>query len=103
MDDPEGPDVEYDSETGVYRAEFDWEGDRRLSATLAAVVATIEDRDPAGIAPLHERVDPGALDDLFAPRSDGTARARGAVTFPLADYDVTVRADGEILVRPPEG
>lgn len=45
---------------------------------------------------VFDRVDLGALDDLFRP-VEGTAR-EGHVSFPIDGYEVTVTAAGEIAI-----
>lgn len=46
-----------------------------------------------------KHVDLKALDDLFTPRSG--AERDGRVSFPVDEYDVTVTADGDIVVTEP--
>ena len=45
---------------------------------------------------VFERIDLGALDELFRP-VEGTER-EGHVTFPIDGYEVTVTAGGEITI-----
>lgn len=47
---------------------------------------------------LFEHVDPDALDALFRSSPDGD-RAGGWVYFPVGDYEVSVSARGEVIVR----
>jgi hypothetical protein len=53
--------------------------------------ATSEDR-------LFQHVDPDALDALFRS-APGADRTQGWVNFPVGDYDVSVCAQGDIVVR----
>ncbi|WP_254766378.1 HalOD1 output domain-containing protein [Salinilacihabitans rarus] len=65
--------------------------DERRSVTEAIVdaVAAAADRDPLGLPPLWDVVDPEALDALFEPTRGGRPRA-GRVTFTYCGYEVTV-------------
>ena len=49
--------------------------------------------------PVYNVVDPDALNSLFAPRSDGTARVDGTVTFTYRGYEFSVAADGDVTVE----
>jgi len=59
------------------------------------------DGEAEGFGPREfvDRVDPDALEALFRPISADRRRDRGQVTFPLAGYDVTVDANGLILIE----
>lgn len=48
--------------------------------------------DQTGLPPLYAAIDPDALDGVITTASEGT------VTFQYEGYDVTVHADGRILV-----
>lgn len=89
--------IEFDPETGRFRAEYN--GDRdSVSLAIVAVVAAAHDRHPTDLAPLHSSIDTSALDDLFAPSSE-TDR-RGSTAFHYEDYAVTVFSEGTIEARP---
>lgn len=84
---------------------------RSPSRTVIEAVAEAEGIPPEELRPptyasLHDVVDPEALDALFAPRSNGTTRPGGEITFPFCGYRVTVEADGSITLDettdPPE-
>ena len=47
---------------------------------------------------LNDYVDPDALEDVFAPRLDGTPREGGEVTFSVLDRRVRVTADRRVVV-----
>lgn len=67
------------------------------SLTLAIVgeVADLEGADPLDLEPpLHEIVDPDALEALFADSIDGTVREDVAVEFHYCGYRVLVDAGG---------
>lgn len=48
--------------------------------------------------PLHTCIDVDALDSLFAPLANGSARPEGCLTFTVDDCTVTVTADGDIAI-----
>lgn len=93
---------EYDPDTGTYRVHFD-SAESTPSTAVVLAVAAVTDTDPLDVETLNDRVDPGCLDGLFAPKQDGTPRAAGQVTFPFADHEVTVHSDGTILLVPRRG
>lgn len=72
-----------------------YDTESRSLAVLEAVAAR-EERAPSALPPLHRAIDPDALDALFAPRIDDTARPGGRVTFPYAGYTVVITADGQV-------
>lgn len=49
---------------------------------------------------LFDHIDPDALDALFQSAS-GVDRTQGVVKFTVADYEVSVSAQGDIVVRGP--
>lgn len=95
--------VQYDSETETYHATYEWSSQDPLSSIVVQVVAAVTDRDPLTFDPLATVVEPSSLDTIFSPRSDGSSRIHGAVTFPFEGYRVTVHATGEIVIEPPSG
>lgn len=87
---------------GNYRVYHDPAGAAAVTTTVAHALADLTGVDvTAAEAALHERVDPAALDQLFAPRPDGTPRSPGHVAFRVVGCRVTVYGDGEIVVTPP--
>jgi hypothetical protein len=81
----------------VRRVEFD-PSDSVSTSVLMALDSLPEFDAASSDEVLFEHVDPDALDALFdAPGN--TDRARGMVSFPVGDYDVLVRASGEILIQ----
>lgn len=91
-------DVEQHESDGVYRAQYDWATPEPLSTVVVRLVAAVTGVDPLELEPLRDRVDPDALDELFAPTVDGRRRAVGEVSFPLAGCDVVVTGSGEIEI-----
>jgi len=73
----------------------------RLSPSEKTVrqIARREGVAPVDLTPLHEVVDPDALDQLFEPAGSST-RMAGAVTFEYHGYEVTVHADGFVEITP---
>jgi len=68
--------------------------DRSVSTSAVMAVADRLGVDPREMdEPLHDLVDPDALDTLVASMDDGH------VTFTMAGYRVRVRADGRISVE----
>lgn len=59
----------------------------------------IEEVAPPTYQPLHDVVDPQALDDLFTPRKNGKPRGTGRVTFEYCGYEITVESDGSVSIE----
>lgn len=92
-----------DTETGSedeerIRAEFDWSS-WTPSEGVIETVANAANVDPTAIKPLYGSVEPDALDALV--RLDGRDPKHGVtVTFTHEGYEVQVRSDGVVTVRP---
>lgn len=69
-------------------------GERSPSSVVVSAVAAVADVAVAELPPLYERVDPDALDELFAG-GGGPGRA----AFRYAGYVVAVTADGRVRVH----
>lgn len=93
-------DVEQTESPERYHVQYEWTDPEPLSTVVVRLVAAVTDTDPLELEPLRDRVDPDALDELFAPTVDGRTRSLGQVSFPLAEHQVVVSGDGEIEVRP---
>lgn len=91
--------IDHDPRTGSYTTTFDWSGDVPLSTAVITVVSRVAGVDHTDLDPLNDAVDPDALDCLFDRRDDGSRRAGGTVSFAFAGHEVTVRENGEIVVR----
>ncbi|MBZ6495504.1 HalOD1 output domain-containing protein [Natrinema longum] len=86
----------------LYRATHDPTGPATLSTTVIHALADCMGVDVTDSrVSLYDTVDPGALDELFRPRHDGTPRAGGTLSFVVNGHHVTVSGDGEILIEPP--
>lgn len=88
----------YDSRTDTYRTTHDWSAERSLGLTVVDAVAALEGRPPTECAPLHDVIDPEALDDLFGPEGS-EAPAEGCLRFEYLGHAVTVRDTGEVIVH----
>ena len=75
-------------------------GDQQVSTAIVTAVAEAEGLAPTDLTPpLHDAVDPEALDRLFGsdgPRSESGTR----VSFTYNGYDVRVGGPDDVVVRP---
>lgn len=69
------------------------DADTALSEAVVDAVARETDRDTLSVEPLYRAVDPDALNDLFARRSDGRPRPPARIRISYGGCDVWV--DGE--------
>lgn len=65
-------------------------GKEPLSQTVVMAVADAKKRAPTDLPPLHDVLDPDALDTLFADTIDGRTRPGGHLTFEYCDCDVAI-------------
>ena len=70
-----------------------------VTAVADAEDVPVEELCPPDYQPLHDVIDPQALDELFEPKSDGTFRGPGEVSFTFCGYDVTVESDGSVTLE----
>jgi len=94
---------ESDDWVQVEQAHFDPGGERELGTAIVYAVANakhVGPNDYAALPPLNECVDSEALEKAVFQRADWTAdpATDAAISFVYADYRVTVRSDGWILV-----
>lgn len=73
-------------------------GDEPPSETIVMAVADAKGCAPTDLPPLHDVIDPDALDSLFADTLDGRIRSGGRLTFRYCDCDVAVLGWGKVLV-----
>jgi len=79
---------------GVYRATHDPDGPATVSDTVIEAVAEVAGVDPTTtVIPLSDRIDPDALDALFAD-DEGAAQT----TFRVCGLEVLVRSDGRVRI-----
>lgn len=80
---------------GVYRARHDPDGPATVSESVIEAIADVADVDPTKtVIPLAERIDPDALDALFA-----THEGDVEVTFKICGLEVLVQSDGRIRIE----
>ncbi|WP_254536371.1 HalOD1 output domain-containing protein [Halomarina litorea] len=70
-----------------------------ISGTVISGIARTLDTDPFDLRPLHDAVDPDALDALFATRRERSVGGRNYVRFTSNGCRVLVTRDGEVRVR----
>ncbi|MFP8891383.1 HalOD1 output domain-containing protein [Natrialbaceae archaeon A-CW2] len=99
-----GPDerpVYYDDCGGTYHTWCDMGEYEPVSTALLMAVSSVLGKEPEDLEALHECVNPDALNELFVHwRGDEPRVGDGAISFSFAQCDVTVRADGEIVIDP---
>lgn len=99
--------LEYDPGSGTYRVPFDPSGPRSVAEVVVASVAAVRDVEPTALPPVHDVVDPEALDRIVASAGPGATnvgshQGRLVVAFPYVDYEVAVFPD-EVRLRPEGG
>ncbi|MEF8829157.1 MAG: HalOD1 output domain-containing protein [Haloarcula sp.] len=81
----------------VTRKQFDWT-ETRPSAAVTEYIAVMTGQEQTDFAPLYETVDPEALDSLV----DSSDRLTPvSISFEYAGHSVTVRSDGELVIKAP--
>lgn len=86
----------WDSRRPLESRRFDWSSYPPSSAVVEAV-ASVANTDPTDLEPLTAAVDPDALDDLLAPRSDG-GNPPLRVSFRYGGYVLELTPDGRLDV-----
>ncbi|SDW02164.1 hypothetical protein SAMN05443574_10164 [Haloarcula vallismortis] len=81
----------------VTRKQFDW-SETRPSAAVTEHISAITGREQTAFAPLYETIDPEALDSLIDSSDRSTPVS---ISFEYAGHSVTVRSDGELVVKAP--
>lgn len=69
---------------------------RTTSERILEAVADATDTEPLELPPLHDTVDPDAVDDLFPADSAGNCRA----AFEYASVRISIDPNGRIGVQP---
>lgn len=92
---------EYHPGTQTYHIYHDWKQPPSISTTVSLGVATLNGDRPEDLEPLHHVIDPDALDALYQPVSEDSSVQSECVSFPWEGHDVTVYADGEIVISLP--
>ncbi|SFF96471.1 hypothetical protein SAMN04488063_0952 [Halopelagius inordinatus] len=78
-----------------YHAMHDWSSDEPLSFSVVRAVSRLAEKEPEALPPLYDVVDPDSLDTLFTDRTN----RNGSLSFLLDGHEVTVYADGGIVVE----
>ena len=76
--------------------EYDIETDEPVSMAVIQAVSTAAGREPQSLPPLANVLDTDALNALFGPRGDGTARTGGQLSFVYSNCRLTIY-NGEYL------
>lgn len=91
--------LEFDRESGTYRARYDQDATAASMAVIAAM-ANVLDVDPVELDPLHYTVDTGALDELVRHRDASNGSVD--VSFTVEGHEVTVFGNGIVTLSPSE-
>ncbi len=81
----------------VFHVTFDPGSESPVEVVLDAV-AVVHDRQPEDLAPLHDAVDPEALDELVVPSSDHQAGA-DEVRFVYEGLEISIDGDGNVWLQ----
>lgn len=71
-----------------------------ITGTVVEEVADAEGVGPLELPPLHDWIDPDALETLVSGRASGDDTAAVEVKFMYCGYAVTVVSDGTVEVGP---
>lgn len=93
--------LDYNPETGTYRASFDGSSETVCQAVVS-MVSAISKTNPTELPPLGETIDPDALGAVLYSSPSNQSQGDVHVTFWYADYEVTVHSYGIVAVRPGE-
>ena len=104
IDDATGRAIYYHERRGTYHTWCDERDYDPASTALLLAVSSVQNIEPDELEPLSARIDPDAL-DAFVTHDGGAAdgSSAGAVTFSFSGCEITVRADGEIVIEPGSG
>ena len=83
----------------VKTIEHDWHGDTSLSVAILETILEFPGVTPEDVPPLYACVDPDGLDALFAPTNRSGDRPDGRLWITVGDFDVTISADGTVVVQ----
>lgn len=89
--------------TQRYYAQHDFGSSAKITTTIVHAISDVTGRNVTDAElSLSDHVDPAALNSLFKPKPDGSLRFDSQLTFTMWGHSVTVRADGRILIDPPQ-
>ncbi|MBZ6495408.1 HalOD1 output domain-containing protein [Natrinema longum] len=101
--DTNGRTVYYDDDRGTYHTWCDDGAYEPVSTALLMTVSSVLGVEPDDLEALSECVEPDALNALFGHwRGDEPRVGDGSISFRFSQCAVTVRADGEIEIDPPQ-
>lgn len=80
--------------------EYEIGEDEHVSTAVVRAVSATTERDLCSLPQLAAVVDPDALDRLFEPRADGTARTGGRLLFIYCDHRIDIENAESIVVKP---
>jgi hypothetical protein len=89
----------FDSEEGAYVSEFD-NSDVSLDTIIISVIAQITGQSATDLQPLHDVVDPDALNRLIKDRPSGLDHSKRQVEFTYQDLKIRILGSGVIKVYP---
>lgn len=84
---------------GFVLRNFRWDDETPVSELVVECIADATDRDPDGLTPLADSIDPDALDAIFAPDDSGAERGEGVVELEHENCHVMVHDEGRLAVR----
>lgn len=82
------------------RFTYDVDESESTSTAVVRAVACVRNRRPTELPPLHDSVDPDALDGLFSTAECERASVGTCVSFDYDDCKIGVSSDGQIVVIP---
>ncbi|APX97832.1 HalOD1 output domain-containing protein [Natronorubrum daqingense] len=91
-DDSHGPDNER------YVSTFDPDAGERASVAVVTAVEAVSQTDSLELPPLHDVVDPDALDSLVEHARRSGEAGQHELWFTYAGFEVGVRSDGRVLI-----
>lgn len=92
--------IEYDDESGTYRASYD-SASRSVQEAVVSTVALVSETPPLQMPPLYSVVDPEALETLLTPTEPRSATGDVSATLSYGRHEVTIYNHGLIEVRQP--
>ena len=90
--------VEDDSNTESYHVSHQWDRGQSLITTIVYAIADISNTHPCDIPPLGEALEVDALEELLNHLSATGHCTTSYISFPFADWIVTVYATGKIVI-----
>ena len=91
--------LEYDANTGTYRASFDSTSES-VCAAVIATVAAVSETTPTELPSLYSVIDADAVEALVESTVAGPPNGDVHVSFTFNECDVTVHTYGIIAVQP---